>query len=192
MPMQNLLQTISAKFCATGLAALLLTGTLSLAQAEIDGHGPDAWRVTGVSSNDTLNARMGPGTNFPVIVSFAHNERSLEQITCVPFHNLGQYQALTAAQLKALPPRWCLMRDATMAKAGWVAQRFITPDNTVEVLAAKPVKQPADTGDAIIIKAEQLVAALYKAYDRAQSSGKRDPLQPPLASNFSPRISLII
>ena len=28
------------------------------ARAEIDGHGPDAWRVNGVGADDHLNARM--------------------------------------------------------------------------------------------------------------------------------------
>lgn len=33
------------------------------AQADLDGHGPDLWRVIGVAANDMLNARMGPGTD---------------------------------------------------------------------------------------------------------------------------------
>src|SRR5690606_9481160 len=47
------------------------------AHAEIDGHGPDAWRVTGVAAQDTLNARMGPGTSYPVIETFAQDERGM-------------------------------------------------------------------------------------------------------------------
>ncbi|MGV0908506.1 hypothetical protein [Martelella sp. FOR1707] len=57
----------------------------SVAQAEIDGSGPDAWRVTGVAPNDVLNVRMGPGTDYPVIATLAHDQRELQQITCVPF-----------------------------------------------------------------------------------------------------------
>jgi len=42
--------------------ALLSLGLFPLAtRAEIDGHGPDAWRVTGVAPDDVLNAWMGPG-----------------------------------------------------------------------------------------------------------------------------------
>lgn len=99
------------------------------ARAEIDGHGPDAWRVTGVSSNDHLNARMGPGTNYAVIDSFAYNERGMQQVTCVPFYTAASYSRMSAAQIAALPQRWCLMRNSALSKAGWVAQRFITPDD---------------------------------------------------------------
>src|SRR5690606_8058678 len=115
----------------TPLAALALALAAMPAYAEIDGHGPDAWRVTGVPANDVLNVRMGPGTNYPVIESFAFNERGMQQITCVPFYTAAHFTAMTEAQIKALPPRWCLMRNKTMSKAGWVAQRFITPDNAV-------------------------------------------------------------
>src|SRR5690606_28508135 len=115
--------------------AALLVMVLGLAapaaHAEIDGHGPDAWRVTGVSRGDVLNARMGPGTNYPVIETFAHNERNMEQITCVPFYTLAHFTEMSEAQIAALPQRWCLMRDAGMRKAGWVAQRFITPEGEV-------------------------------------------------------------
>ena len=72
------------------------------AHAEIDGHGPDAWRVTGVAADDVLNARMGPGTNYPVIETFAHDERGMQQITCVPFFAPGHYMATSQAQIDAL------------------------------------------------------------------------------------------
>src|SRR5690606_26493556 len=48
------------------------------AQAEINGHGPDGWRVTGIKTNDVLDARMGPGTAYPVIKAFARNERDMQ------------------------------------------------------------------------------------------------------------------
>ena len=104
------------------------------AQAEIDGHGPDAWRVTGVASDDVLNARMGPGTDYPVIETFAHNERGLEEITCVPFYKMAHFSAMTEAEREGLTPRWCLMRSADLAKAGWVAQRYLIADFDDDVL----------------------------------------------------------
>ena len=58
------------RLAATGLACAPFP-----ASAEIDGHGPDAWRVTGVAADDVLNARVGPGTGYPVIDSFAHDAR---------------------------------------------------------------------------------------------------------------------
>lgn len=43
------------------ILAVLCLGLVPLTvRAEIDGHGPDAWRVTGVAPDDVLNARMGP------------------------------------------------------------------------------------------------------------------------------------
>src|SRR5690606_21112186 len=113
------------------------------AQTDLDGHGPDAWRVTGVAPGDVLNARMGPGTQYPVIETFAHNERDLRQITCVPFYGITHFMAMSEAERAALPPRWCLMRHADLMRAGWVAQRYLTPDDTESVAAAAPEPPPA-------------------------------------------------
>ncbi|WP_135506429.1 SH3 domain-containing protein [Roseovarius aestuariivivens] len=52
------------------LAAALVAFALALppigAQAEAD--GPDFYRVVGVASDDMLNLRRGPGTNYETIV----------------------------------------------------------------------------------------------------------------------------
>src|SRR5690554_8181383 len=101
-------RTMTKPKCWAHKARYTLTGIMmsvfaTAAYAEIDGHGPDAWRVNGVASNDTLNVRMGPGTDYLVIERFAHNERNLQQITCVPFYNAGHYNALSQAQIAALP-----------------------------------------------------------------------------------------
>lgn len=119
---------------AVAAIAVALAFLASVTHAEIDGSGPDAWRVMGVAPNDVLNVRMGPGTNYPVIETFAHNERNLQQITCVPFYTMAHFSAMTEAELDALPPRWCLMRTADLTKAGWVAQRFLIADFDDEVL----------------------------------------------------------
>src|SRR5690625_918357 len=143
---------------AFGLAA-------GLAHADIDGHGPDAWRVTGVAADDMLNARMGPGTEYKVIEHFAPDERGMQQITCVPFYTLGHYSSMTEAERDALPARWCLMRSEDLTRAGWVAQRFITPDN-VEMIA-----DPVDdvSGDPLIMGAADLVRDLYRSFDDMRS-----------------------
>lgn len=165
------------------------------AHAEIDGHGPDAWRVKGVASNDTLNVRMGPGAKYPVIEHFAHNERNLQQITCVPFYNAGHYNALTQAQIDALPQRWCLMRTAGMDKAGWVAQRFITPDQTGEDQAevqskarntaqAKAPKVEQGGVDEIVEGARSLVEELYYHQIETDAGGGAEPLDPVNASMY--------
>ena len=133
----------------TAIGVSLLPGILS---AEIDGHGPDAWRVTGVAADDVLNARMGPGTGYPVIETFAHDARGLEEIACVPFFTMAHYSAMTEAEIEALPARWCLVRSADMSKAGWVAQRYLIAEGyeKVETPAADTDEAP---GDAMIREA---------------------------------------
>lgn len=183
----------SALFAAV---AITISIAATSARAEIDGHGPDAWRVTGVSANDVLNARMGPGTNYPVIETFPHNERGMQQITCVPFYTPAHYERMTQAQIAALPQRWCLMRNAAMSKAGWVAQRFITPDDavassgavthSVTVFSTRSDKEPksSSTGDAMIDRAQRLVRDLYDAQARAERGQGADPLQGGAATRY--------
>jgi len=183
-----------------GVAAaftVVLAGVATPALAEIDGHGPDAWRVVGVSANDKLNARMGPGTNYPVIERFAHNERGMQQVTCVPFYTPAHYERMTPAQIDALPARWCLMRSASMSKAGWVAQRFITPDDAVaaprratrppvEVFSSRSngKETPSSSSDALIDEAQLLVADLYDAQARAERGSGREPLEGRSAARY--------
>jgi len=157
------------------LATLALILLSPMTWAEIDGHGPDAWQVTGVASADVLNARMGPGTDYPVIDSFAANERGIQQITCVPLLIGGAHAKLSEAEHKALPPRWCLMRSADLVKAGWVAQRFITPDNTTPSELA---------GDDIVAEATTLVRRLYEAQARADRDQGDSPVFGDMAAEF--------
>lgn len=176
--------------------AMAMAGAALPARAEIDGHGPDAWRVTGVSADDRLNARMGPGTNYPVIETFAHDERGMQQVTCVPFYTPAHYQRMTPAEIEALPARWCLMRSASLSKAGWVAQRFITPDDAVAAprrtqspVAVFSTKSDQDTGsspsgDAMIDAAQQIVRDLYDAQARADHGQGPDPLQGRSAARY--------
>ena len=162
------------------------------AEAEIDGHGPDAWRVTGVSANDSLNARMGPGTSYPVIETFAYNERGMQQITCVPFLTPAHYERMSDAQIGALPARWCLMRSASMSKAGWVAQRVITPDGT-EAIAPSPkagsqraTHEPyaADPGIDPIDLAVDLVRELYERQFQSENSNLPSAFDPSVAPHY--------
>ena len=176
---------------AVALAAVALTATTTPAQAQIDGHGPDAWRVTGVSSRDVLNARMGPGANYPVIETFAHNERALKQVTCVPLYTPARYAAMTPAQIKALPPRWCLMRNAAMSKAGWVAQQFITPDGATPAppsatrpSPASPSARPGPPSGGVVAEAQSLVRNLYDAQARSEQGRGVDPLRGPAAARY--------
>lgn len=146
------------------LIALCLAVVPLAVQAEIDGYGPDAWRVSGVAADDVLNIRMGPGTQYPVIDSFAHNARGLELITCVPFYSMAYAQTMSAAQRDSLPPRWCLMRSADLSKAGWVAQRYLTEDGATAPDAGSDADDP-------VMHAQDLVRALYEADDLVRMGG---------------------
>src|SRR5690606_13098284 len=178
------------------LIIVFVLGLLPLtARAEIDGHGPDAWRVTSVSANDVLNARIGPGTTYPVVETFSHDERGMQQITCVPLLLAAHYMAMSQAQIDALPPRWCLMRSADMSKAGWVAQRYLIEDFDEDVLfggtgndngveevmdVAKILPAPtagahAWSSDELIDHARGLVAMLYEYDDPLQGRSPLDP-----------------
>lgn len=167
---------------------LVLLGLVSIflgmaANAEIDGHGPDAWRVTDVEPGDVLNARMGPGTEYRLIDTFAHDERGLEQITCVPFTAMGYYFSLSEAEQAVLPPRWCLMRSADLGRAGWVAQRYIAPDDADGTSGAAPAISQTVSSDAMIMRAQTLVSSLYAAARLAESGGPH-PLDPENAGNY--------
>ncbi|WP_146149189.1 hypothetical protein [Nitratireductor sp. StC3] len=138
-------------------AMLAIAGTPTL--AEIDGHGPDAWRVTGVSPRDALNARMGPGTAYSVLTRFAHDERGMQQVTCVPYYTPAHRAAMSRAEIAALPPRWCLMRSADLARAGWVNADYLEPDYGGPAGGGDLSREP---GDDLIVAGEELVRTLYE------------------------------
>ncbi|MDK3075265.1 hypothetical protein QO034_19445 [Sedimentitalea sp. JM2-8] len=120
-----------------------------------------------------------------MIDTFAHNERGLEEITCVPFIPPAYYMSMTEAEIAALPPRWCLMRTADMIKAGWVAQRYLTADFGDEeawLAADVPATPPASTtgpqagsGDDLIDDARNLVVDLYRHADPSRGQSPFDP-----------------
>ena len=161
--------------------SLAISFMATAAFAQLDGHGPDSWKVTGVAANDVLNARMGPGTAYPVIERFAPDTRGLEQITCVPYYSLRHYSAMTEAQISALPPRWCLMRDVNMTRAGWVAGHFIRPDD--EDTTIPSLDSLETTGDLLLDQAQALVRELYIVFEMGGEPGD-NPFYPPTAERY--------
>ncbi|WP_274426383.1 SH3 domain-containing protein [Chelativorans sp. YIM 93263] len=159
--------------CAASFVFLLAASGTTWAEAD----GPDAWRVVDVASNDTLNARMGPGTNYPVIGQFAHDARGLTQVTCVPLVTAGQWFEMSEAERTNLPPRWCLMQSADYSLKGWVAQRYLAEDHVAATPAA------SETGD-VVEMAERLVRRLYNDHLQAKSGGFTSPLNPSRAGDF--------
>lgn len=160
--------------------AVYLACVVPAAQADIDGHGPDSWRVTGVSAGDRLNARMGPSHDYAIIEHFSANESGLQQITCVPYYPQGYYSEMSEAQIQALPPRWCLIRSADMLRAGWVAQRFITPDDQDTTIPAETLN---GTGDPLLDGAQSLVRDLYIAFEEADTQAD-NPFMLPEADKY--------
>lgn len=93
------------------------------------GHGPDAWRVHGVNHYDSLNVRVGPGTNYFAIDALPHNARGIQVSYCTPTVTQQQYYALTYQQQHQLNqyPTWCLV-SWNGYQRGWVNRRFLTED----------------------------------------------------------------
>lgn len=158
-----------------GLVALLWTQS---AVAQLDGHGPDAWRVTGVAADDGLNIRMGPGTDYAVIGVFGPDARGLEMVTCVPYLPQGMFMQLSEAERAALPSSWCLMQTSDFSKAGWVAQRFLEEDS------GEPGRGPVEAVPAPVAEAEALVRRLYAQRLDSLSGAALSPLAPGAAQAF--------
>ncbi|MFC4352020.1 hypothetical protein ACFOW6_10745 [Fodinicurvata halophila] len=160
---------------------LALGGVLFLScgqevQAEAD--GPDAWRVVDVASEDVLNVRMGPGTDYAVIGEFAHDARGLQQVTCVPLVPREIFFEMSEAERAALPPRWCLMESADNSTRGWVAQRYLGEDFAVTGEdAAEQAPDPAQ-------EAERLVQRLYRDHLQSMTGNMTSPLALERAGDF--------
>ncbi|AHM04126.1 hypothetical protein roselon_01760 [Roseibacterium elongatum DSM 19469] len=110
-------------------ATLLAVITLAPQTGHATADGPDAWRVTGVASDDVLNVRVGPGTAYFVIDALPHDARGVQMDICVPTVTRDQYFALGPADqaaLNAYTP-WCLVEWQGVQR-GWVNRRFLTED----------------------------------------------------------------
>lgn len=159
------------------LAAFILALTTSI-PALATADGPDAWRVTGIAAGDTLNVRMGPGTDYMVIGTLQPDARGLQSTTCVPYVTFEIFDRLSEADRAKLPQRWCLVTHAPSATTGWVSGKFLTEDSDAE-----PVAAPVAGDDPQAAEAMALVSALMSAV-KAQESGGPSPLQEPLARDF--------
>lgn len=162
--MQSTFRSIRFALLATVYAVLAPQD----AAAQLDGQGPDAWRVTGVASDDWLNLRMGPGTQYAIIGSLPARATGLTMTTCVPFMTEGQGIMLSQAErdLLDLPPRWCLVSDGRTH--GWVAARFLK-----EASGSATVESDSDT---MIADAVLLVKRLYARHEQAMRGDALAPL----------------
>jgi hypothetical protein len=152
---------------------LLAAGTIA-GTAQMDGHGPDAWQVTGVAADDMLNVRSGPGTDYRVIDTLAHNATGVRMITCVPLLSQQQYFELTEAQRASLPARWCLVERRDQQAKGWVSAHYLQED----------VSGSQTESDQMIDEAIGLVRDLYERSRKARSSSIAGPLHPAVARDY--------
>ena len=146
----------------------------ALAQMEMDGHGPDAWMVSGVAPDDALNARTGPGTDHLVIGTFAHDATGLRMITCVPYLPRRVYHTLSDSQRADLPPRWCLMEHAENGVSGWVSGHYLAEDSSSAQAQIDP----------LITRGVALVRRLYDHRRRAMRGETAGPLSPQFARDY--------
>ena len=156
------------------LAAALLLAAPTVALAQMDGQGPDAWRVTGVAPDDVLNARAGPGTDHLVIDAFPANATGLQMVTCVPFLTQQNYRELTELQRANLPPRWCLMESADRGTKGWVSAHYLQEDTSTSLPDMDP----------LIAEGVALVREVYDLQLSASSTNARSPLDPSVARRY--------
>ena len=134
-------------------AVVALTHPAS-AQSLTDGHGPDAWAVTGVVQGDVLNLRAGPSTDYPRIGRLTADAGGVEMLVCVPTLTYEQFQTLKGAGHK-LGPRWCLVQLGD--ERGWANAHYLA-ENTGQGGARTP------TGDAPIDGPEAALPAMVTSF----------------------------
>ena len=118
----------------------LVAAAPAIAQAVAD--GPEAWAVTGVQSNDSLNLRVAPNADSRRIAKIPFNARGLKNLGCPNHVTFEQWKRMTTTQRDwAARSRWCEVEYNGMK--GWVASRFLKEDgdDATQVPEATPERQ---------------------------------------------------
>lgn len=107
---------VATAFCA----AMALSAGDALSEAS----GPDFYRVTDVAPDDTLNMRLGPSTEYPVIAELPHTADGVANLGCTGGLSLEEWTEASEEERRASKEsRWCLVGyDRTV---GWAAGRFL-------------------------------------------------------------------
>jgi uncharacterized protein YgiM (DUF1202 family) len=108
---------------------VLALGLLAAAPAGAQpaGDGPEAWAVTGVRSDDSLNLRVAPNADSKRIAKIPHNARGLRNLGCPNHVTFEQWKRMTQGQRDfAARSRWCEVEYNGMK--GWVASRYLKED----------------------------------------------------------------
>ena len=154
------------------LSAAALLGAASFAHAEAD--GPDFWRVNGVSADDVLNVRSGPGPQFGKIGFLPANARAVKNLGCEGGLSFAEWEKMTEAERARAPSAWCRIVHEQTGVTGWVSSRYLAEDG-------EPVMQVAD--DPQMDEALAVVSSLMTAI-RASWEGGPSPLQSPEAEKY--------
>ena len=94
------------------------------------GGGSDILRVTGLASNDVLNVRSGPGTNYRIIGALGNGDR-VRRLRC-------QTNGRTT---------WCEIEMLTdMRERGWVSARYLTGGGAQSGAATQLPSAPSVAG----------------------------------------------
>ena len=90
---------------------------------------PDFWAVTGVRSDDVLHLRDVPNADSKSLARIPFNARGLKHLGCrrneMPFED---WVKLNKEARKSALMQWC--RVEFKGQQGWVAGRFLKPDDT--------------------------------------------------------------
>ena len=102
------------------LTALLLSPALALAEAD----GPDFYRLAGVTANNVLNIRSGPGAEHPIIGAIPADADGIANFGCVGGLDIDQWASAAAEERAAARNhRWCRVGYDRMI--GWSAGRHL-------------------------------------------------------------------
>ncbi|HEU4378881.1 MAG TPA: SH3 domain-containing protein [Hyphomicrobiaceae bacterium] len=90
---------------------------------------PAYWAVTGVRSNDVLHLRDVPSADSKSLAGIPFNAKGLKHLGCrrneMPFED---WVKLNKEARRAALMQWC--RVEYKGKQGWVAGRYLKPDET--------------------------------------------------------------
>jgi len=102
------------------LPALLLSPAVALAEAD----GPDFYRLAGVTANNVLNIRSGPGAEHPIVGAIPADADGIANFGCVGGLVIDQWASATAEERAASRNhRWCRVGYNRMI--GWSAGRYL-------------------------------------------------------------------
>ncbi len=157
----------------------VLFATLSMsvfaAPAFAEADGPDFWRVDGVSANDVLNVRTGPGPKFEKVGGLPANARAVKNLGCEGGLSFAEFEKMTPEQRAKAPSAWCQIVHEQTGLTGWVSQRYLAEDGA-------PVEQVSD--DPQMDAALALVSELMTALKASWQSPAPSPLQMPEAAKY--------